>query len=140
VFVFLKILMTKLKKRGYLQLLRKYKGGLIQFGNIGGIWNLSANVRRCFYFNHKINTKKGKEIKKSQKGDGTHLRCQWVELGRVILFYYFFWPDSNPTRLNSGQEILIHTWLDGSRLTRSDPCKIIKYFYIILGNKILINL
>jgi hypothetical protein len=32
--------------------------------------------------------------------------------GQVILFYYYFLPDSNPTRLNLGQKILTRTRLD----------------------------
>jgi hypothetical protein len=33
-------------------------------------------------------------------------------LGQVILFYYFFYSDSNPIRLYSGRKILIYTQLD----------------------------
>jgi hypothetical protein len=40
--------------------------------------------------------------------------------GRVILFYYYFCSDPNPTRLNPGQKILTHTRPD--RITgRPDP-------------------
>jgi hypothetical protein len=51
--------------------------------------------------------------------------------GRVTLFYYFSWPNPNPTRLNSDQKILTHTRPDGSRIDLTDLCKIIKYLLII---------
>jgi hypothetical protein len=39
---------------------------------------------------------------------------------QVILFYYFFWSDSNLTRLNLGQKIFTHIWPDESRV---DPTR-----------------
>jgi hypothetical protein len=51
----------------------------------------------------------------------SHLRLSMGRVGSSHIILLLFWLDLNPTQLNSGQKILIHTWPDGSRVDPTRP-------------------
>jgi hypothetical protein len=105
----------------------------------------SRSIRSVRFLPHGLNKNNKIMLFNNSKfwldGGYIYMRSQLYKLGvsmvrsdRVqIGLYYFiiFWPDPNPTCLNSDQKILIHSRPNGSRIDLTWPCKIINKLLII---------